>query len=94
MNVRLSLCSVAVAMLASACVSPELDLTCDKPMRYQSIELGERIVAPEELDQLDRSREMPVPSASPRDPRPAGSPCLDLPPRFTEEVKVTDKAPE
>jgi hypothetical protein len=42
--------------------------------------LGKRIEAPEGLDQLQSDREMTIPDVSPRDPRPADAPCLELPP--------------
>ena len=93
MKVRTAVTVACLGLALSAC-STELDLSCDKPMRYQSVQPRDRVVAPDDFDQLDRSREMPVPSASPRERRPDGAPCLDLPPRFTEDVKVTDEAPE
>ncbi|NOX68366.1 MAG: hypothetical protein GXP15_04200 [Gammaproteobacteria bacterium] len=56
------------------------DLSCDDPQRYQKARAGTRIDAPDDLDELEASKELTVPSASPRDARPDGSPCLDLPP--------------
>jgi uncharacterized lipoprotein len=53
---------------------------CEKPKLYQQSELGKRIEAPEGLDQLQSDREMTIPDVSPRDPRPADAPCLELPP--------------
>lgn len=59
---------------------------CDKPQRYQESVQNDRIQAPDDLDTLDTLREMPVPEANPRQERPEGSPCLELPPRiFTTE---------
>ena len=55
---------------------------CEKPKLYQQSQLGKRIEAPEGLDPLQPSREMTIPDASPRDPRPANAPCLELPPSF------------
>ena len=57
------------------------DLTCDEPSRYQKAQQRERLKSPEDLDDLDAVREMPLPQANPAPERPAGSPCLDLPPR-------------
>ena len=68
---------VAVALACGACGS---NITCDEPKRYESAREGVRVVAPDDLDQLEASLETPIPKASPRDPRPEGSPCLDLPP--------------
>lgn len=55
---------------------------CEKPKLYQQSELGKRIEAPEGLDPLQPTREMTIPDPSPRDPRPADAPCLELPPTF------------
>ncbi len=67
---------IACAMFAGCGASQ----TCDEPERYQSAREGARIEAPSDLDDLETSKEMTVPKASPREPRPEGSPCLDLPP--------------
>ena len=56
------------------------DQTCDEPERYQSAREAARIEPTSDLDALEASKEMTVPKASPREPRPVGSPCLDLPP--------------
>jgi len=56
------------------------DLSCDDIQRYQKAREGTRIDAPDDLDELEASKELTVPSASPRDARAKGSPCLDLPP--------------
>ena len=56
------------------------DLTCDEVRAYQQVYEGQRIETPEDLDDLDPLREMPMPRANPVPPRPAGSPCLNLPP--------------
>ena len=55
---------------------------CEKPKVYQSSEPGKRIEVPEGLDGLNSTRELTIPEASPRDPRPAGAPCLELPPSY------------
>jgi len=55
---------------------------CEKPKLYQQSEPGKRIEAPEGLDPLQPTREMTIPDPSPRDPRPADAPCLELPPTF------------
>ena len=56
--------------------------TCDKPERYQQATVNDRVRTPEDLDDLDTMREMPVPEANPAQERPPGSPCIDLPPRI------------
>ena len=79
--------------LLSGC-SSYIDLSCDKPALYQQAQSSERVVAPEGFDQLDLSREMPVPSAAPAKPRQPGEPCLDIPPRYLEEVRKRREAKE
>jgi len=59
------------------------DLTCDEPHRYQESVVRSKLQSPEDLDQLEPSREMPLPQANPSPERPEGSPCLDLPPRVS-----------
>ena len=73
-----------IALATGACGS---NLTCDEPQAYEFAEEGVRIVAPEGLDNLEASKEVPIPKASPRDPRPEGSPCLDLPPTIQGNIE-------
>ena len=68
-----------VALLLSAC-GGEVNLTCDEVQTYQQAVAGKRIEVPDGLDSLDPLRELPLPEASPRPPRPAGSACIDRPP--------------
>jgi uncharacterized lipoprotein len=64
----------------SACGSGNELKSCDEVQRYQAAAEGKRIETPDDLDDLEPLREMPLPKASPRPERPEGSPCLDLPP--------------
>jgi len=73
---------VAFSCGLSACGGTP-DLTCDEPHRYQESVDHSRLKAPEDLDQLEPLREMPLPQANPTPERPVGSPCLDLPPRIS-----------
>ena len=61
------------------------DKSCDEPQRYQAAVEAEPVVTPEDLDQLDEFKQLPLPKASPRPPRPKGAPCLDLPPSILGE---------
>ena len=81
MAVRVLSFWTALALLAglSACGGNDI-VTCDDVRRYQLAAQGKRIETPEDLDNLDPLREMPLPEASPQPPRPDGSPCIDLPP--------------
>jgi uncharacterized lipoprotein len=58
------------------------DLTCDESSRYQQAQQIDKLRSPEDLDNLEAMREMPLPRANPAPERPPGSPCLDLPPRI------------
>ena len=68
----------------SACAT-DASAPCDDVERYQLATEGKRIETPEDLDDLEPLREMPLPEASPRPPRPEGSPCIDLPPSILSE---------
>jgi uncharacterized lipoprotein len=72
---------VAIALLfgVSACGGNKVQ-SCDDVRYYQLAEEGKRVETPADLDGLDPLTEMPLPEASPRPPRPEGSPCIDLPP--------------
>ncbi len=76
-HTRMTVVLVA-AVACGACGGPKL--TCDDPQRYQQAREGARVDAPADLDELQASKELQIPKASPREPRPQGSPCLDLPP--------------
>ncbi len=67
----------AVAISLGACGSVDM---CEEPEFYEFAESGKRIEAPEDLSDLAASKELIIPDASSRAPRPAGSGCLDRPP--------------
>ena len=81
MNIKaINLLLVLVLLLAVSACSGNKIAACDDVQRYQlAVESG-RIETPDDLDDLDPLREMPLPEASPRPERPEGSPCIDLPP--------------
>jgi uncharacterized lipoprotein len=72
---------VMAALLLGACGGAAS--VCEKPKLYQQSQLGKRIEVPEGLSPLQPDREMSIPDASPRDPRPTGAPCLEMPPTFS-----------
>ena len=74
------LLSLAVLAGVAACNSNPTQKSCDEVRRYQLAEEGQRLTTPDDLDELEPLREIPLPQASPRPPRPEGSPCIDLPP--------------
>lgn len=55
---------------------------CDKSLRFQNREVGERVVAPEGLDQLNPYEEMQIPAADPDAAPPVPGKCVDSPPRI------------
>jgi hypothetical protein len=71
---------IVLVMGLSAC-GKNIDLTCDEVRVYQLAVEAERVKAPEGLDDLDPLKEVQLPEASPRAERPAGSACVDRPPK-------------
>ena len=57
-------------------------MTCDEPQRYQASQQGQRIVAPDGLDDLQPGRELAIPDPSPQAPRLEDAPCLERPPAY------------
>lgn len=80
-NLKAMIASVSLFVLMglSAC-GGEINLSCEDTELYQEAVQGERVKAPDDLDDLEPLREMPLPEASPAPPRPPGSPCIDRPP--------------
>lgn len=68
---------LTAAMLAAGCSTAP---TCDEFMFYEYAESGKRIEPPDDLDPLDRNKEMVIPEASPRPPRDLSAGCLHRPP--------------
>ena len=79
MKITVLLLIVALLSGLAGC-SGDKARSCDDVQRYQLAAEGQRIETPNDLDDLEPLREMPLPQASPRPPRPEGSPCIDLPP--------------
>ena len=83
---RLVRVAIILPMLAlSACGGDDAILECEQGGSYLNAVETPRVRAPEDLDNLDSLREMPLPEASPRGDRPAGSGCLEAPPTVIEE---------
>ena len=79
--------TMLVLLIAAGC-GGTVDLSCDDPMLYQDAVQTPKVVAPDDLSQLDSQAEMPIPSAAPAPTREPGQPCLDIPPRYLEEGDV------
>ena len=75
---RLTMMVLLGAVLAGC--GGAVELSCDEVETYQLAVEGKRVEVPADLDGLEPLREMPLPEASPRPPRPPNSPCIDLPP--------------
>ena len=60
------------------------ELECEEATIYVTAKQTPRVTAPDDLDNLDPLREMPLPEASPQQPRPAGSTCLEMPPTIMD----------
>jgi len=71
---------IVAALAAPLTVGCAPDLTCNDPQPYQFAVETPKVDAPNGLDELQESREMLIPRASPQEPRDPDSPCLDLPP--------------
>ena len=67
-------------LLISGCGTTEI--VCEQPENIRSAVETSKIVIPEELDKLSGEKELKIPRASPREPRPENSPCLESPPRI------------
>ena len=72
-----TICVLGAAVALGACGGVDM---CEEPEFYEFAEGGERIEAPEDLDDLTGYREMTIPEASPRPPRDPAAGCLDRPP--------------
>ncbi len=75
---------IFLALVCSGCAS-KTELVCYQPEKIQNAVESEKIVIPEGLDDLRQDRELKIVKASPRDPRPADSPCLESPPRILSQ---------
>lgn len=70
---------LAVILMTGCSTAP----TCDELAFYEYAEGGRRIEAPDDLDPLDRGKEMVIPEASPRPARDLDAGCLDRPPTLS-----------
>jgi uncharacterized lipoprotein len=78
---RLLLLSLVAGLTACGGQS---ELKCEDSTVYSAAKQTPRVTAPDDLDNLEALKEMPLPEASPRQPRPAGSPCIEKPPVIIE----------
>lgn len=77
---------LTLAGLATGCGGDDnVVRSCEEEKAYQLASEGTKVEAPEGLDDLEEFREMPIPRATDRNPRPEGSPCIELPPTVQAE---------
>ena len=75
------LAALSMALLVSACGGNEpREIQCEANLIYQDRTEGQRVVAPEGLDQLNPLMEMPIPRADPNAPQTPEGKCNDMPP--------------
>ena len=72
--------AILLVLLAGLAGCGGIELTCDDVRIYQLAEEHKRVEAPDDLDNLDPRKEVPLPDASPVKEREPGSPCVDRPP--------------
>jgi uncharacterized lipoprotein len=74
------LMTIAVLFVLAACGESKM-LECDSGP-YLAAVRAPKVQAPEGLDNLDPLAEVPLPEASPQQPRPEDGPCLEHPPQI------------
>lgn len=82
---RLRLGIVLPLLALAACGGDDAVLKCESGGSYLNAVETPRIRAPEDLDNLDSLREMPLPEASPQSERTPEGGCLEAPPRVIDE---------
>ena len=79
---------VTGAALAGCGGNKDLTRKCDERHLYQEAEAHDKLTVPEDLDELDELKEIPLPEAAPVAEREQPeTPCLELPPGFTDPVR-------
>ena len=74
--VKVMLFLAGISLLTACGGTPK----CETEGRYQFSQEGQRIQAPDDLDDLQPYKELTVPQASPRQPRADSGRCLEAPP--------------
>jgi uncharacterized lipoprotein len=74
-------CLAAGAGLVGCGGDPDLVASCeDRHEAYEDAVEHGKIRVPEDLDEPDELKALPLPEAAPAADRPANAPCLELPP--------------
>jgi hypothetical protein len=77
---RLALLAVATLALSACGGNDTKEVDCEKGLKYQDRREPPRVVAPDDLDQLNELAEMPIPRADPNAPEMPEGVCNDQPP--------------
>ena len=79
---------VAGAALAGCGGNKDLLRKCEERRLYQEAESHDKLKVPDDLDELDELKEIPLPEAAPEGEREQPeTPCLELPPGVTDPVR-------
>ncbi len=72
---------VLLGGVLTGCGKPDLVQSCDdrREPYEDAVEHG-KLRVPEDLDEPDELKQLPLPEAAPTGERPADAPCLELPP--------------
>ena len=80
---RQALLLTTTLLLAACGGNEEREVNCEANLVYQNRVEYDRVVAPDDLDQLNPLAEMPVPRADPNAPKMPEGVCNDRPPRLS-----------
>lgn len=74
-----------VALFSVSACRGNIDLKCDDEGAYRQATRAPRVQVPEDLDNLEALKEMPVPEASPQREHSSEGTCLESPPIITDD---------
>ncbi len=77
---RLTNFVLAGLVLAVSACRGDAEIKCSSGGDYQTATTAPRVQVPEDLDNLDALKEIPLPEASPQAPGSAGQECIEQPP--------------
>ncbi len=85
-------CLVAGTSLVGCGGDPDLVASCeDRHEAYEDAVEHGKIKVPEDLDEPDELKALPLPEAAPAAERPANAPCLELPPGVSASREENDE---
>jgi uncharacterized lipoprotein len=82
---------VLMGSLLAGCGKPDLVRSCeDRREPYEDAVEHGKLRVPEDLDEPDELKQLPLPEAAPAAERPADAPCLELPPGVAPSRRESD----